>query len=330
MTIFFTICSSNYLPYARSLAESLSGLEFPNKFIIGFADEVKPDSYSLFDQQELLSFRDLQIENVDELIQRSNIVEFNTAIKPFFFQYFFKKYGEDVKVFYLDPDLYFYQSPEILIDALDHYSILLTPQLNSLSKYPFEDEVIALRHGVFNLGFLGLRNCEESRRLIGWWADRLQTHCKIDKSRGLFVDQKWMDLVPVFFTDYHVLKNNGCNVAWWNLSERKLFQSGNKWYLNSDTTPLVFFHFSGFHPRSPYYTGRAYNPKFSFADKPELLPLFRDYEQKLLLNGYDALINLKPMLPFRTLENKHGNTGTKKRFLQRVKMFITRNYLPSK
>jgi hypothetical protein len=317
------------LASAKSLAQSICYSGEDSTFIIGLADERISINENLFDKIQILNFRDIEIDQVDQLISKSNIVEFNTALKPFFFDYFFKKYGEDVKVLYLDPDLYFYHSPKLLIDALNDHSILLTPQLLAPGLFPFEEEIVALRHGVFNLGFLGLRNSIESRRLVTWWCDRLRTHCKIDKARGLFVDQKWIDLVPVFFSDYYILKNFGCNVAWWNLGERKLIWSNNRWIVNTESCPLIFFHFSGFIPRSSFYTGRSSSPKYSFEEQPGLISLFRDYEEKLVANGFDDLNKIKPSLSFAPLGNKHGKTASSMQIslnLRRLFALLLRKY----
>ena len=43
---------------------------------------------------------------------------------------------------------------------------------------------------------------------------------------GLFVDQRWVDLVPALFDDYVVMKRAGLNVAYWNLHERSIELDG--------------------------------------------------------------------------------------------------------
>ena len=46
----------------------------------------------------------------------------------------------------------------------------------------------------------------------GWRRD-----CIVDPERGFFVDQRWMDLVPGLAEDFHLLRDPGFNVAYWNL-----------------------------------------------------------------------------------------------------------------
>ena len=53
--------------------------------------------------------------------------------------------------------------------------------------------------------------------LLDWWAERLETDCIVDPERGFFVDQRWMDFAPGHGRDFHLLRDPGFNVAYWNL-----------------------------------------------------------------------------------------------------------------
>ena len=68
--------------------------------------------------------------------------------------------------------------------------------------------------------------------------------CSDDKvGDGVFTDQKWCDFIPCFFNDYKILRDEGLNVASWNLSTRNLrFELDGQIYSNKDT--LKFFHFT--------------------------------------------------------------------------------------
>jgi hypothetical protein len=99
-----------------------------------------------------------------------------------------------------------------------------------------------LKHGIYNLGFIAVAPDETGRRFADWWDHRLWDYCLDAPHRGLFTDQRWVDHVPVFFPSVHILRDEGCNVASWNLGERDVFErAGGVWV---GEYPLVFWHFS--------------------------------------------------------------------------------------
>src|SRR3546814_8145195 len=79
-------------------------------------------------------------------------------------------------------------------------------------------EISSLAHGSYNLGFLAVSRSANSQAFLQWWADRLFLYCYDDKSRGIFTDQKWIDLAPSFF-DVAILKHHGYDFATWRSEE---------------------------------------------------------------------------------------------------------------
>ena len=298
--LIFTLCSNNYLAHAFSLGESIIHFDQDIHFVIGLVDKRNPSiDYKKYPSFEVIGYDEIGFPFFEEMIGQYNVIEFNTAVKPYYIDYFFRKYKEDVSVLYIDPDIVFYQSTNSLFKILEDQSILLTPNLTEVSAQLAPGELASLRHGMFNLGFIGLRRSPESIRFTQWWMNRLRHHCKIDKGRGIFVDQKWVDIAPLYFKDIHISYDKGYNMAWWNLSERNLIEDQGIYSVNDNSTPLVFFHFSGYKPNSPYFTGRNNDsPEFTFEGRPELKGIFQDYSNRLIRNGYNELSILKPQLPF--------------------------------
>lgn len=298
-TILFTLCSNNYLPYAKVLGDSILKFQPNAKFIIGLVDRIDQSvDYSYYQDFEILPCLDIGYSEFSGMLDRYNIIEFNTAVKPFYLEYLFRENPHIVKVFYLDPDLFFYQSPEILEREFGNDEILLTPNLIYTSKEPSIGEFASLRHGMYNLGFIGLKRGTESFRLIKWWKERLLEHCRIDKCNGVFVDQKWIDLAPLFFNKIKLVKHPGWNMAWWNFNERKLLNGDQGYSVNDSLTPLVFFHFSGFRPEKTQITERLTNSEFNSANGLALTKLFKDYRVLLLENGYNRYSKVNPGLSF--------------------------------
>jgi hypothetical protein len=118
-----------------------------------------------------------------------------------------------------------------------------------------DNEVSSLRYGIYNLGFLGIRADSEGRAFANWWAQRCIDYCYDDLPLGLFVDQKWCDLIPAFFDNVRVVRDPGYNVASWNLSTRHIsIERDGQILVNG--SPLRFFHFTKLGPIGDVMTQR--------------------------------------------------------------------------
>jgi hypothetical protein len=165
--LYFTLCSNNYLPFALALGASVRKFLPDAQFIIGLVDDRDAQvDYSAFAEFEVIPCFDLGYPEFEGMLSRYNIIEFNTAVKPFYFEYLFRSFPDVDQIFYLDPDLLFYQSPEVLGREFGDSEILLTPNLIFTQHQPSTGELASLRHGMYNLGFIGLKRGEESFRLI--------------------------------------------------------------------------------------------------------------------------------------------------------------------
>lgn len=312
--IYFTLCSNNYLPFALSLAKSVKGFLPHSNFIIGLVDRLDPNINYDFDLDiEILPCFDLGYDEFHSMLKGYNVIEFNTAVKPFYFEYLFKMNSRVDKIYYLDPDLFFYQSPLILEEFWDEGdSIQLTPNLLYLPQKIVRGELASLKHGYNNLGYIGMKRGVETDQIISWWKTRLTTHCTLDKCRGIFVDQKWMDLAPLFFKGIKSIKHPGWNMAWWNLSERNLGKDQVGYFVNKPESRLLFFHFSGFKPGKEIMTERILSGEFDMESEGNLKELFTDYEKNLLDNDFQYLSKISPLLKFYETPNQfHHKVGRK-------------------
>ena len=276
--VAFTIAARNYIPYAKLLYASLRAHHPELRFFLALADAADGiDRASLdFDIIDLAALRDTRVWAMAE---RYNITEFCTAIKPLVFLTLMARFpGEEI--YYFDPDISVV-SPliELRQAFVDGAQLVLTPHALVPSARPdlFADETM-LRYGIYNLGFLGLRATGETRALMQWWADKLETQCVIDVAHGLFVDQKWADLFPALLPGVHVLRHPGYNVAYWNLLQRPVrFDVADATWRAGDA-PLRFIHFSGHDVTRPeiFSTHARYLDRHSIGDCGLLLARYRE------------------------------------------------------
>jgi hypothetical protein len=244
-----TIVSANYLHFAWTLAESFLKLHPDDEFHLLLVDRLPEDFVSRDPRVHVLEVERLGLPAFCSLAFKFDILELNTGVKPSFIKHLFAL-GAD-KVIYFDPDIYIFDSVELIYQALESASIVLTPHIlspTSDEEHVYENDL--LRTGVFNLGFVAVSNSPQGRSFLDWWEERCLHFGFHDLRSGLFVDQKWVNLAPCFFDEIHILRHAGCNVAYWNLGERSLSDGDNGVVVNGDT-PLVFFHYSGYRTDRP-------------------------------------------------------------------------------
>jgi hypothetical protein len=248
--VFFTSITSNYLPKAAVLADSLRKHRPESLFYVLLCDTVPAELLRFsnhFDRVLTLDELELPAPNMEQWIFKHTVVELCTAVKGLFLVQALEKFQADAVV-YFDPDIVVLDSLTELEALLDAHSVIVTPHLVepdcSLTAI-WDNEVCSLKHGVFNLGFLAVCNSPEGRRFAQWWRDRLVEFCYDDIPNGLFTDQRWMDLAPCLFGNFYILRDKTYNVATWNLSHRKV-EKGAQGRLCIDGSPVKFFHFSGF------------------------------------------------------------------------------------
>ncbi len=279
----FTIIAKNYLPMARVMMASLRRVAPEVRRIAVLVD--RPDGY--FDPAredfEVILSEDLPIPQSRWFHFKYGILELATAVKPYAAQHIFERYGVD-RLLFFDPDVQIYGDVQPLLDALDDHSIVLTPHLTA----PLEDDrrptdLDILLSGSYNLGFIGIRNCEESARFIEWWQKKVYEQCVVDLAKGLFVDQRWVDLVPGLFSGVGILRDPGLNVAYWNIAQRRIQRSPQGYLVNG--RPLFFFHFSGFDPDQPYTFSR-HQDRLTLDDLGDARELVLQYRQLLYESGY--------------------------------------------
>lgn len=294
MTLAFTICSVNYLAQARTLGDSLLATNPDWQYIIGLVDDLSKANLpeDLIPAYPMLEVAKINIPDFAEMCDRYDITELNTAVKPFFLDYFYTSYPDLTEVIYFDPDIIVFQPLNELQQRLSEYSIVVTPHTCSPTPdWERPNEQHHLNTGIFNLGFIGLRNDATARSFVEWWKEKLLYECKIDLCSGLFVDQHWVNFAPVYHSSVWIDKNPGYNVAYWNLHERFFTLDADTWMVN-DTQPLLFFHYSGYNPFKPEEVSK-YQTRFSFTTtpnrlaRPDAFPLFERYRNRLLANHND-------------------------------------------
>jgi hypothetical protein len=244
----FTSAAVNYLPKVRTLCHSIRRHHPEAVIHFALADERPPwlvTDGEPFD--DVIEIGKLGIPNWRSWTFKHDIVELSTAIKPFVFKHLFTL--PDCRVaLYFDPDMVLFSRVDDILATLAGSNLALTPH-QTVPEQSYEavidNEIGSLKWGIFNLGFLGVRDTPEGRRFVEWWAARTYEFCRADVANGLFTDQKWLNFAPVFFDGVAILRSSRHNVATWNLTTRHMTGDAASGY-RVDGEPLGFYHFTGF------------------------------------------------------------------------------------
>jgi hypothetical protein len=279
-----TIISKNYIALARTLVDSFQNFHPDVPFFVLLVDQV--DGYFEPERERfyLVGTDELDIPDKDSFCFKYNILELNTAVKPYFLSYLFNKFSIK-NLIYFDPDILILEKVSHLFELLDTYSIILIPHITE----PIEDnfkpsELDLLQAGTYNLGFIGLGARPTTQKLLSWWQKRVYEQCLMAPDRGMHVDQKWMDLAPALFDEVFILREPGYNVAYWNLHSRTIQLLDGRIRVNGE--PCYFFHFSGFDPLNISIVSKHQN-RFTIHDLGQAACLFEQYRELLLANGHE-------------------------------------------
>lgn len=282
-----TIIARNYLAQARVLAESFREHHPDGTFSVLVVDALDRPVSGAREPFDVLTPIDIGLEErqFHRMTMIYDVMELCTAVKPWLLRHLLRP--DAGALTYFDPDMELYEPLDALDELTRDHAIVLTPHTSD--PFPHDNrepgEVTLLLAGMYNLGFISVG--PRAGGFLEWWEERAVSAFQVAPERGQFVDQRWVDFVPVLF-EHHILRDPGCNVAWWNLFARDLRLSGTRYEVEG--APLRLFHFSGFDPTQPHLLSKHQGPRprVLLSERPDLARLCREYGERLLAAGYES------------------------------------------
>ena len=242
---FCTIVTADYLPLAATLHSSLSRFSDTPFFTLTTTEGEATPEVDDWGTRRISHRQLLEYGKAPDLYRKyhaESMDAYRWSMKPVFLNYLMTELGYQ-KVIYLDSDLFFYNDPSFLFDALEHDRVILTPHWRSsdphTDAYNF---LLNYTEGLYNGGFVGVN--PDAVEVMDWWADACLYICEKDPARGQFVDQTHLNLLPVFFEGVKPLRHRGCNVAAWNRVECPRRRGADGAVYAGDGFPVVFIHFT--------------------------------------------------------------------------------------
>ena len=167
-------------------------------------------------------------------------IEYYFTCTPSLIRYSFRLAPEAQFMTYLDSDLWFFSSPDVVYDRAKNASAIIIPH-----RFPPE-HYERTRFGIFNVGWVTFRRDEEGLRLLEWWRQRCLEWCfdRVDEENNRFADQRYLDRFPELSTKVYIVVHKGANLAPWNMGGYQLSERSGGIMID-DRDPLIFFHFHG-------------------------------------------------------------------------------------
>ncbi len=159
--------------------------------------------------------------------------EFCWTCGSFFTDYFLHKYNLP-DITYLDSDLMFFSSPQVVFDELKRKNASVG-LASHFMKYPL--------FGKYCVQYVYFKNDKDGSDCLRWWRDECLKWCYSRVEDGKYGDQKYLDYFADKFNRVCEIENRGVGVAYWNMNDNS-YRDGFTYY-KGDKWPTVFFHYSG-------------------------------------------------------------------------------------
>ncbi len=269
----------NYLTRGLALFYSLKKF-LNNNFVFWILcfDDISYQILLKLDEPEikLIKLGEFENEDLKRVKKQRTFVEYAWTCSSNLMLFLLEKKNID-SIIYLDSDLYFFNSPENILNEIEKESLAIVGH-----NYSKERKYLEKIAGKFNVSFVYAKNNLEGRQAIKWWAEKVIEWCYDRYENDKFGDQKYLDKFPELFPYVYIIKNKGSNVAPWNINSYEISLKNGKVYV--DDQPLIFYHFHRFYllkenkyiPASRYYIS-------NMAEKYIYKPYFEEINKMLKL-----------------------------------------------
>ena len=126
------------------------------QFVIGLVDRVPKELEQSRCPYEVIPVEQLGIAAFWDMVKNYDLVELNTAVKPFYMEHLYRRNLQVNAVIYIDPDILVCAGLNPLEKNLAVHNLVLTPHSctfdNSAANINYE--LAMLNFGIYNLGFV--------------------------------------------------------------------------------------------------------------------------------------------------------------------------------
>ncbi|GAB2823952.1 hypothetical protein GCM10027022_13220 [Alpinimonas psychrophila] len=249
--MYCTYFDSGYLSRGLVLIESLREHGDNSPIYVLALDETTSEYLKAHAPENVFIISITEIEESEPRLaplrsQRSHM-EYYFTCTPLLIKFVMEKLETPGSIaIYLDADLYFFSSPNLVINDLGSESV-------GIIEHRYPDNVAAnlAKYGRFNVGWVGFRDDDAGRAVLDWYSDRTLEWCSDKPEADKYADQGYLNSFPNF-PGVKILESAGFNLAPWNTRRHRTTQLGGSVF--ADGQMLIFFHFHGLRKVGPWFT----------------------------------------------------------------------------
>lgn len=238
-----TVFDSNYLDKGIVLYRSLEAVcKNFTLYVFAFDEKAKEILELLsYEHMIIIGLKDFETEELREVKTKRSKGEYCWTCTPIVIQHVLNNYNIS-DCTYIDSDLYFYQSPKILLNEFYASNCSV-----GLVKHRFPNTKKGRSHektsGTYCVQFNTFKNDEAAAKLLEIWKKQCLFECSIKKGGDQYYITDWGRL----YDQVYEYQNIGAGVAPWNLMNYRLEKSESKIDLTylKENYELVFYHFQG-------------------------------------------------------------------------------------
>ena len=248
MITFCTLFDSYYLDKGLTLYRSLEHCSENFKLYIFCFDD---KSYEVLNDLKLkhaviIHHSKIEDEELLRLKEERSKAEYCWTCTPVIIEYVLKHYGEP-NCTYIDADLYFFRSPQVLFDEIDEAEANIV-----ITEHRFKDNWngrrLCRRSGKYCVEFNYFDQSQNAWKALTWWKAKCFEWCYHLYEPERMGDQKYLEKFPELFQGVHELTHLGGGVAPWNLDQYTLtkVENGGPVLIEKKSGvefPLIFYHF---------------------------------------------------------------------------------------
>lgn len=242
MLNFCTLFDSVYLSRGMAMYESLCRRCSDFHLYIFAFDDICYDFFyqHSFKNITVISLKEFEDEKLLAVKESRSSGEYCWTCTPSVILYVLNHYNVE-NCTYIDADLLFFSSPNILIDEVGKDSVIITEHRYT-KKYDQTET-----SGKYCVQFVFFKNDTRARTVLEWWRQACLDWCYYRVEDGKFGDQKYLDDWCTRFEGIHELQHLGGGVAPWNMQQYSFVKKKGKLYGVENETGrefvVVFFHY---------------------------------------------------------------------------------------